>query len=137
LTILCLFSLFLVAMWDECPHGNIVKAINSIGNSQKILELCYGSYAKVWKWVRENVKENEVVATTDFRLYYYNKTVIEFTSWKLRNLFHTTDPHEWEQIFKSNGVKYVVITQPATTKYVEHFGKLVKKIDEKQIYRIK
>jgi hypothetical protein len=132
-------SLYLTLLWDECPGGNISSSeiFESLGDHQKILEACYGSDAKIWKWVNENILENETVATNDFKLYYYNKTVIELGSWRLRGLFHSTNINESVRILRENNVSYLALIGDLEEikKYPQHF-KLIKEIGGRAIYEI-
>jgi hypothetical protein len=132
-------SLYLALFWDECPRGKgkFFEIIENLGNHQKILEICYGNEAKLWKWVNENIPENEIVATTDFKLYYYNKTVIELRSWKLRGLYYSSSINETVKILKENNISYLVITVATEEfdKFPEYFH-LVKEFDGKKIYKL-
>jgi hypothetical protein len=132
-------SIYLALFWDECPRGKgkFFEIIENLGNHQKILEICYGNEAKLWKWVNENIPENEIVATTDFKLYYYNKTVIELRSWKLRGLYYSSSINETVKILKENNISYLVITVATEEfdKFPEYFH-LVKEFDGKKIYKL-
>jgi hypothetical protein len=132
-------SLYLALFWDECPAGNInsPEILENFGNHQKILEACYGSDAKIWKWVNENIPENETIATNDFKLYYYNRTVIELSSWRLRGLFYSNDINETVRILKENNIRYLALIGDLEEmrKYPQHF-KLIREVDSRAIYEV-
>jgi len=132
-------SLYLVLFWDECPGGlgKFPEVIKSLGDHQKILEICYGSDARLWQWVNKNLPENETIAVSDLRLYYYNKTVIELGSWRLRGLYYSSDIGETIKILKENNVSYLVVAR-AIEEIETHpqYFELIKEINGKAVYRI-
>lgn len=133
-------SLYLALFWDECPIGGIEypKILEYLSDHKKILEICYGGNAKLWNWVDDNIPDNETIATNDIRLYYYNKEVIEFASWKLRELYYLMDIDESVGALKENGVGYVAVVAGATNqieKYPQYF-ELVKEIDGGAVYKV-
>jgi hypothetical protein len=132
-------SLYLALFWDECPQGmrNFSEYLGSLGNYQKILEICYGSDAKLWEWVNKNLPENEIIATNDFKLYYFNKTMVELSSWKLRGLYYSSSINESVKILKENNVSYLVLVGAAeeVESYPQYF-KIIKEIDGKKVYKI-
>lgn len=105
-------SLFASVVWNECigaTEEKVTAYMSSLGNYGKILETCYPDDANVWNWVNRNVKDNELVATTDFRLYYFNKTVINLDSWRLRDIYYANSIDESVEILKKSGVKYLAV----------------------------
>lgn len=136
--ILFINSLYLALFWDECQGGkeSFSKILQNLGNHQKILEICYGNDAKLWQWVNENLPENKTIAVADFRLYYFNKTVIETNSWKLRNVFYTSEIRDVVSTLKENNITYIIIfTTGDIDKHPEYF-RLIKDIGGKRIYEL-
>jgi hypothetical protein len=135
---LYLNSLFLTLFWDECPGGDkktFLQTLENLGNHEKILEICYGNDAKLWKWVNENLPKNATIAVADFKLYYFNRTVIETTSWKLRNIFYASEIREVMPTFKENNISYLITMSEDIDKYPQYF-ELVENIGGRRVYKI-
>ncbi len=130
-------TLYLSFFWDECPSKKILNTFENLGEYQKILEICYGDYAKLWKWVNENIPENETIATNDYRFYYYNKTILELSSWKLKDLYYSSGINESREIFKKNKINYIVLVTNVKEieKYSSYF-ELIKEINGKKVYKL-
>jgi len=136
---LYLNSLYLALFWDTCPEGkdDFSEVLKNLGDYQKISEICHGDDLKLSKWVNENLPDDVFIATTDYKLYNYDKPVIEFTSWKLRGLHYSSNIDESVEILKENGVTHLVATGAVEDIeiYPEHF-ELLKEFDGKAIYKI-
>jgi hypothetical protein len=131
-------SLFLSFFWDDCPSKNLFETLDKLGDKKLILEICYGNDAKLWNWVNENLPTNVTLATNDFRLYYYNRTILELNSWKLRGLQYSKTVEESVSLLKENNISHVVLIEGIEELkiYPEYF-KLVKEFDGKAIFIIK
>jgi len=70
------------------------------------------SEAKAWKWLDENLKEGEKVATVENRIYYVKNCSNEYffylDGWEARQLYNITDPVAILQYLRSKNVKYVL-----------------------------
>lgn len=138
LGVLYIFSIYLSLFWDEYHMGSIEQVSQSLGDHQKILEICYGDDFRIWTWVNGNLPEDASMATTDFiKLYYYERPVIEFNSWKLRGLQYSSSIEESVRILKENGIDYLALTGEIGEfkKYPQYF-ELVKEIDGKAVYKV-
>jgi 4-amino-4-deoxy-L-arabinose transferase-like glycosyltransferase len=122
-----IFSLFLNFSLVPCSRGKstIYNYLNAFDRNE-MLEVCYGNSAKIWKWVNENVPEGKLVATYEPYFYYYNKTVVAFDSWQLRQIYHTANDTEIIAVLKSNNIAFLVVldTEAKLKKYSEQFALL-------------
>jgi len=131
-------SLYLAVAWDECPAGRITDAFAvGIADQSKILETCYGSDARVWAWVNANLPADAVVATTDYRMYMYDRTTIELSGWRLRGLYYSQSVDESVLILKQNGVTHLAVTEtaPEIENYLQNF-ELLARFGSKAVYKV-
>jgi 4-amino-4-deoxy-L-arabinose transferase-like glycosyltransferase len=67
--------------------------------------------SKSWKWLDENLKEGEKVATIENSIYYVkncgNEYFFYLDGWEARQLYNITDPAVALQYLRSENVKYV------------------------------
>ena len=63
-----------------------------------------------WKWLNDNLKEGEKVATIENSIYYVkncgNEYFFYLDGWEARQLYNITDPAVMLQFLRSNNVKY-------------------------------
>lgn len=139
------FSLFFVSSFWDCPtgEGKIPEIIKSLGNHQKILDICYRT-PKIWYWVDKNLPYDTTIATNDWKLYLYNRTVLSLRGWALRGLYYSTNINTSIKILKENNVSYIVIVRLGAQKelpkefdkFPEYFY-LIKQFDnDGKIYKL-
>lgn len=142
LVTLYVYFLFISSSWNGCYWNSVTKEnsttyIQLSSDKWKQLELCYGNDAKMWKYVSENMPDVPI-ATYDFRLYYYNRTMVELDSWKLHELFHTTSIAKTYEILKSNNISFIIIKEDKISfSNYTHFFYLVKAVENVKLYKIK
>ncbi len=131
-------ALLLAFIWDDCPQNHTMESIiDNLGNHTKLLEICYGDDIRIAEWVNENLPENAVIATTDYKLYYYDRNVTEINSWKLRELYYTNGIEESIAVLKENGITNLVVTgdMDSFVLYPDYL-KLIKEINGKVVYEL-
>lgn len=139
LAIIYVNSLFLSFIWDECigaEKKDVISYMRSLGNYDKILDICYKDDAKMWKWVNENVSEKEKIATTDVRWYYFNKTMIDTDSWQLKDLYYANNTKEIRDILKKNGINFILINVAKRKLDVFDGFELVVKFGNNELYKV-
>ena len=68
--------------------------------------------AIAWKWLDENLKEGEKVATVENRIYYVKNSSNDYffylDGWEARQLYNITDPAVMLQFLRHQNVKYIL-----------------------------
>lgn len=125
-----IYFLYVSIFLNGCSNETVENFlyIQHFGDKWKQLELCYTNNAKMWQFVNENIPKDALMTTYDYRLYYYNRTIIEMDSWKLHDLFHTSDVSGVHEILKSNNISFVVIKETKAN-FVQNFGNKWKESD--------
>jgi len=141
ITIIFINSLYLSFTWNECiaaDRESVIEYMSNLGNQSKILYTCNGDAALMWEWISENLPEDELIGTSDARLYYMNRTLINLDDWKLRGLYYSENIEDTVEVLKENKVKYLMVEEKNEDfeDYPDHF-ELVKKIGIKAVYKVK
>jgi len=120
-----IYFLFNSIFWVGCPkkmtEEDNFAYIQSFGDKWKQLEICFGNYTSMWKYVSENIPDVRI-ALFDYRLYYYNRTMVETDGWELHNLSHATNVAEMHGILKSNNISFIIVKEDKS--FFQNFAKL-------------
>jgi len=139
LLIIFVNSLYLSFVWDECIGANrrvVITYMTNLGNFQKILETCYMTDIRVWRWVNENLPDDGVIATTELKWYYLNRTMINMDSWRLRKLYYTDDINEIVSVLEENNIKYLVIPISEELEEFSEYFQVLEVVENKKIYNL-
>jgi uncharacterized membrane protein len=133
-------SVYLSFVWTECigaTRDDILYYMQDLGDHSRVLEACYGDDAKIWEWVSMNLPTDGGVATNEIKHYYMNRTLVNFDDWKLRDLYHSSEINETINVFKHNGIKYILTVSHSEEfdDYPEYF-KALKRIGDNAVYEI-
>lgn len=149
-TYLFFISFLYSFIWDECHRVrnlyDVTLLFNSLGEYEKMLKICYGSSFYAWKWIKENIKENETILTNDLRHFYFAKNysqIIDIDSWKVKELFYLNNTQKVKKLLCKLNISYVYVvrnilptTPPILINSLKIFNKLVFKHRGIEIYRV-
>ncbi len=132
------YYLYWSFVWDECieaGEGEVRAYLSSLGNEERILEICYKDDARLWKWVREHVPLDARIATSDIRWYYYNRSnMIDLDSWELHELQHANSIEEVVRILEEREIDYFI---PGKEGEIDHPKlRLRAKFGDSRIYEV-
>lgn len=92
------------------PPSDPLFYVKNPGNLT-IGEWYHGVKTEIWKFLNDNLKEGEKVATFESKLYYIKggdyKYFFPLDGWEASELYQITDPAEMVQFLKEKNVKYI------------------------------
>jgi len=104
-----LISIFWDGCYDSVGQKTAFKFFESVGDNWKVIDLCYGNEAKTWKYVNERLPQDAVIATTDSKMYYIDRTVVAMDSWDLREIYHNKTIDNMHLVLKTNNISYIIV----------------------------